>query len=182
MLHCLAIDVAPALDEEHPLMDEKLKNAHKHFRTVLTCATLVATINGGGQSKLVSEHQAEENNLRSLLSYVPTVLVHNNEVIAAVAHGPRPPTSASGAATGTVHVNIMQGEPASEIGGRNGDRALLPAVTAIANPYVEDHRQGDPYFPTDAPGPDCLIVKSGQSHMPFIRDLSEWDRHIFEIK
>ena len=111
MLPRLAIDVVPALDEEHPPMDEKLKDAHKHFRTVLACATLVATINGGGQSKLVSEHQAEENNLRSLLSYVPTVLVRNNEVIAAVAHGPHPHTLASGAASGSLHLNIVQNAP-----------------------------------------------------------------------
>jgi len=191
MLPRLAIDVVPALDEEHPPMDEKLKDAHKHFRTVLACATLVATINGGGQSKLVSEHQAEENNLRSLLSYVPTVLVRNNEVIAAVAHRPPPPTSASGAAIGTVHVNIIQGgppagaseqgEPASKMGGCSGDRALLSAVTAIANPDVPVGK-GDPYFPRDAPGPNCLIVKSGQSHLQFIEDIAEWERYIFELE
>jgi hypothetical protein len=64
-------------------MEENLVNVHKHFRTVLACATLFMTINGGGQSKLVLEHWAEENNLPLLLSLVPAVLVHNVEVIAA---------------------------------------------------------------------------------------------------
>jgi hypothetical protein len=166
-------------------MEEKLENAHKHFRTVLSCAILVATINGGGQSKLFSEHQAEENNLRSLLSFVPAVLVRNNEVIAAVAHRSRPPTSVSGAAIGSLHVYIVQnssvtgsseqGEPATEIG-------ELPAVTAIPNPYVQDLSQGDPYFTENVPGPDCLIVKSGRSHLHSVGDLSKWERYIFEIK
>ena len=173
-------------------MEEKLEGAHKHFRTVLACAILVATINGGGQSKLFSEHQAEENNLRSLLSLIPVVLVRNQEVIAAVAHKPRPPTSVSGAAIGSLHVNIVQnapvagsseqGEPASEIGGRNGDGAPFPAVTAIANPYAQDSDQGDPHFPEDIPGPDCLIAKSGKSHLHWVGDPSKWERYIFEIK
>jgi hypothetical protein len=128
----------------------------------------------------------EENNLRSLLSYVPAVLVRNNEVIAAVAHGP---TSVSGAPIGTVHINIMQGdpptslseqgEPASKMGGCSGE---LSAVTHIANPDVLKARKGDPYFPTNAPGPDCLIVKYGQSHIQFIANIAEWERYIFKLK
>jgi hypothetical protein len=69
------------------------------------------------------------------------------------------------------------------MGGCSGDRALLSAVTAIANPDIPDFRKGDPYFPVDAPVPDCLIVKSGQSHMQFfIEDSAEWERYIFELK
>jgi hypothetical protein len=172
-------------------MEEELVKVHKHFRTVLACATLVATINGGGQLKLFSEHQAEENNLRSLLSFVPVVLVRNLEVIAAVAHGPRPPTSASGAAIGSLHVNIVQDAPVagpSEQGEPAERRAPSPLhppiseVTAIANPYVQDSRQGDPYFREDVPGSDYLIVKSGRSHLHSVGDPSKWERYIFEIK
>ena len=83
--------MALVLDDSTEAMQsqENLVNAHKHFRTVLSCANLVSTINGGGQSKLVSERQADRNSLHSLLSLVPAVLVRNIEVIAAVAHGPR---------------------------------------------------------------------------------------------
>jgi len=161
-------------------MEENLVNAHKHFRTVLACATLVATINGGGQSHLVLEDQAEENNLRSLLGFVPAVLVRDVEVIAAVAHGPHPHTLASGAASGSLHVNIVQNAPLSGPSAQDKLGALPSAITAVANPYA-DLRKGDPYFPKDAPGFDCLIVASGRSHLPFMSDLDEWERYIFEI-
>jgi hypothetical protein len=76
-----------------------------------------------------------------------------------------------------------QGEPASKMGRCSGDGALLSAVTAIANPGIPYSHKGDPYFPTDAPGSDCLIVKSGESHMRFfIDDVAEWERYIFELK
>jgi hypothetical protein len=65
------------------------------------------------------------------------------------------------------------------MGGCSGDGALLSAVTAIANPDVPKARKGDPYFPTDA---DCIIVKSGQSHIQFIENIAEWERYIFELK
>jgi hypothetical protein len=162
-------------------MEEDLKNAHKHFRTVLACATLVATINGGGQSQLVLEDQAEENHLRSLLSFVPAVLVRDTEVIAAVAHGPHPHKSASSAASGSLHVNIVQNAPLSGPSAQDKLEAFPTAITAVANPYA-DHRNGDPYFKKGTPGPDCLIVTSGRSHLPFMSDLSVWQRYIFEIK
>jgi hypothetical protein len=73
--------MALVLDDSTEAMQEDLVNAHKHFRTVLNCANLVSTINGGGQLKLVSECQVDENSLRSLLSLVPAVLVHNIKVI-----------------------------------------------------------------------------------------------------
>jgi hypothetical protein len=165
-------------------MEENLVNAHKHFRTVLACTTLVTTINGGEQSQLVSEHQAEEDDLRSLLSFVPAVLVRDVEVIAATAHGPHPHTLASGAASGSLHVNIVQNAPLSCPSAQDKLEALpsASAITAVANPYVADLRKGDPYLAKDAPGPDCLIVTSGRSHLPFISDLSEWERYIVEIK
>ena len=156
-------------------------NAHKHFRTVLACATLVATINGGGWSQLVSEDQAEENHLRSLLSFVPAVLVRDKEVIAAVARGPHPHKSASSAASGSLHVNIVQNAPLSGPSAQDKLEAFPTAITAVANPYA-DLRNRDPYFEKGAPGPDCLIVTSGRSHLPFMSDLPVWQRYIFEIK
>jgi hypothetical protein len=155
-------------------------NAHKHFRTVLACTTLVTTINGGGKSQLVLEHRAEENNLRSLLGYAPAVLVRDIEVIAAVAHRPHLRTLASGAASGSLHVNIVQNAPLSGPSAQDKLGAPPSVIAAVANPYVADPRKGDPYFPKD--GPDCLIVKSGRSHLPFIGDISEWERYIVEIK
>jgi hypothetical protein len=106
--------------------------------------------------------------------------VRNNEVIAAVAHGPRPPTSASRATSGSLHVDIVQDAPLSDPSEKGGDLGLPSAVTAVANPYVEDFREGDTYF-AEAPGPDCLLVKSGLSHLAFMDNLSAWKRHIFEI-
>jgi len=180
------------LGEECPPMEEELVKVHKYFCTVLTCATLVATINSGDQSKLVLEHQAEENNLCSWLSFVPAVLVHNNEVIAAVACGPHSPALASSAASGSLHVNIVQnaplagpseqGEPASEMGRCSGDGPLLSATTAIANLYVADSHQVDPHFAEGAHGPGCLIVRSGRSHLHFVGNHPKWERYIFEIK
>jgi hypothetical protein len=94
-------------------MEENLVNVYKHFYTVLACGTLVTTINGGRQLQLqlVLEHQTEENNLCSLLSLVPAVLVHDIEVIAAVAHRSHPHTLASGALSSLLHLNIFQDAP-----------------------------------------------------------------------
>ena len=162
-------------------MEENLVNAHKHFRTVLACATLVATINGEEQSQSVSEDQAEEKHLRSLLRFVPAVLVRDKEVIAAVAHAPHPHKLVSGAASGSLHVIIVQNAPLSGPSAQDKLGALPTAITAMENPYA-DVRKGDPYFEKDAPGPDCLIVTSGRSHLPFMSDLSVWERYILEIK
>jgi len=158
------------------LMEEELVNAHKHFRSVITCASLVATINGGGQTRLTLEPQAEIKSLRSLLNFVPAVLVRNIEVIAAVAHGPHPATSASRAASGSLYVDIVQDAPLSGPSEKGGDLRLPSAITAVANPYVEDFCKGDPYF-----AKDTLMVKSGRSHLDFMDDLSVWKRYIFEI-
>jgi len=162
-------------------MEEELVNAHKHFRSVITCSSLVATINGGGQTRLTSEPQTEIKSLRSLLNYVPAVLVRNIEVIAAVAHGPHPPTLTSRAASGSLRVDIVQDAPLSGPSEKGGDLGLPLAVTAVANLYVEDFREGDPYFTKDSPGPDCLMVTSGRSHLDFMDDPSVWKRYLFEI-
>jgi hypothetical protein len=140
--------MALVLDDSTETMQEELANAHKHFRTVLTCANLISTINGGGKSKLVSEHQADENSIRSLLSMVPAVLVRNNKVIAAVAHGPRPPTLAPDNASGSFNVDVVQNAPLSDpsehgesMGGHSRDNGFPSAITAVANPYVEDAKK-----------------------------------------
>ena len=176
------------LDDSTEAMEEDLVNAHKHFRTVLTCTNLVLTINGGGQSKLVSEHQADDNSLPSLLSLVPAVLVRNNEVIAAVAHGPRPPTLASDSASGSFNVHVVQSAPLSDpsehgepMGGHGGDNGFPSAITDVANPYVEDADKGDPHFLEGTTGTDCLIVKPGVSHLHCIDRLSEWESYIYQI-
>jgi hypothetical protein len=180
--------MALVLDDSTEAMQEDLVNAHKHFRTVLTCANLVSTINGEGQSKLVSEHQAEENSLRSLLSFVPAVLVRDIEVIAAIAHRPCPPTLASDSASGSFYVDIVQNAPLSDpsehgelMGGHSGGSGFPSAITAVAKSFVADARQGDPYFPKGTTGPDCLVVKPGVSHLRFMGDLSEWERYIHQI-
>jgi len=146
--------MALALDNSIVAMEEDLVNAHKHFRTVLTCANLVSTINGGGQSKLVSEHQVEENSLRSLLNFVPAVLVRDIEVIAAVAHRPCPPALTSDSASGSFYVDIVQNAPLSDpsehgepMGGHSGGSGFPSAITTVANPFVADARQRDPYSP-----------------------------------
>jgi hypothetical protein len=112
---------------------------------------------------------------------VLAVLVRDIEVIVAVAHGPHPHTLASGDAGGSLHVNIVQNAPLLDPSAQDKLEALPSAITAVANPYIADLHKGDPYFAKDAPGTDCLIVTSGQSHLPFISDVTEWERYILEI-
>jgi hypothetical protein len=159
--------------EEDPAMRKKLA---RKWRTVLGLNVLVSTINGNGHPTFIwkpssrPKQEPRKSLQHSLLKYIVSILVRNNEIVAAVAHKPNVSTTAQ---SGAYQVNIMSSTrqnaaPLQQV-------SLPTAFTAVANPHnvkpprrVEPRSgkppEQDPYFANAPPDIDCLVV-TGESHI-----------------
>ena len=110
-----------------------------------------------------------------------TILVRNNEIVAAVAHEPRISSAADGTFSNpkAYQVDVMSiNQPESPVqqgglasGTSKDDRdKTSPFLTTVANPRSITPPGGpskyiDPYFENTPPGTDCKIV-TGKPHKP----------------
>jgi hypothetical protein len=116
----------------------------------------------------------------SLLKYITTILVHNIEIVAAVAHEPHVSSAADSTfsnprayqvniiATNQPESPLQQGGLASGTYQNDRGKASSSALTAVINPRTvtppgEPPKYIDPYFENTPPGTDCKIV-TGQPH------------------
>jgi hypothetical protein len=117
-----------------------------------------------------------------LLKYVTTILVHNSEVIAAVAHKTHPSSAGSFSYPVSYQVDVMRTEQltnslrkdglASGMGQTDQGEALPSVFTAVDNPYTPPDSDEDPYFEMVPPGVNCLMVP-GKSHFMMMHDAKE---------
>ena len=157
---------------------------HK-WRTVLGLNILVSAINGKGHPNFrwkASIQPEKEPRQQSLLKYLVAILVRNNDIVAAVAHRPNVFPKAQ---SGGIHVNIMgtefsaaplqRGGLASGTGQNDQGMPLPTSFVAVANPHSAKSPLGaergprkspvqDPYFATEPPDIDCLVV-TGEPHV-----------------
>jgi hypothetical protein len=157
-----------------PHMGSRSVNARKRFRSVLRLNILLATVNGDGHPTLQWDASAppkkrERKSEYDLLKYITVILVRNSEVVAAVAHETRRSSlsATSFSPPPTYQVNVIRTEhpvnclEEDELVSRTDHGN---AFTAVANPYTPRGSDKDPYFETEPPDVNCLIVP-GISHL-----------------
>jgi hypothetical protein len=155
----------------------RLENARKRFRSVLRLNILLATVNGDGHPTLrwdasATPKKRETRSEYDLLKYITVILVRNSEVVAAVAHetGCSSSSASSFSPPPTYQINVIRTEhPANclkedELVSRTDQTDHGKAFTAVANPYTPRGSDTDPYFETEPPDVNCLIVP-GNSHL-----------------
>jgi hypothetical protein len=147
---------------------------------------LVSTINGDGHPvffwdpTIQPQEDPTKSFQHSLLKYIVALLVHKNEIVAAVAHKPKVSTNAQTA----YQVNIVGAKRsvaplprglASGTGQNDQGESARAAFTAVANPHNvksprEEQRgsrkplEKDPYFDHVSDGVDYLVL-TGESHI-----------------
>ena len=158
-------------------MGNRLENARKRFRSVLRLNILLATINSDGHPTLRWDASAPPKKRESksefdLLKYITAILVRNSEVVAAIAHetGRTSSSASSFSPPPSYQVNVLRTEhhancmKGDELVSRTGQADHCQAFTAVANSYAPRGSQTDPYFETEPPDVNCLIVP-GKSHL-----------------